>query len=105
LLITHDLAIVRHMAERVCVMTGGEIVEAGPTAEVFARPQHPYTRRLLEAEPRGEPLRAAEDAPVVLEGRDVAVWFPIKGGVLRRTVSHVKAVDGVDITVREGQTV
>ena len=105
LLITHDLGIVRKMADRVCVMTGGEIVEAGPTAEVFARPQHPYTRRLLEAEPRGEPLRAASEAPVVIEGRDVAVWFPVKGGLLRRTIRHVKAVDGVDITVREGQTV
>jgi microcin C transport system ATP-binding protein len=93
------------MADRVCVMTAGEIVEAGPTEEVFARPRHPYTRRLLEAEPRGEPPRAAPDAPVVVEGRDVAVWFPIKGGVLRRTVGHVKAVDGVSVTVREGQTV
>jgi microcin C transport system ATP-binding protein len=105
LLITHDLGIVRSMAARVCVMTEGEIVEAGPTAEIFERPQHPYTRRLVEAEPRGAPNRIAPDSPVIMAAQDVRVWFPIKRGVLRRTAGHIKAVDGVSITVREGQTV
>jgi len=105
LLITHDLGIVRKMADRVCVMTQGEIVEAGSTEEIFARPQHAYTRRLLEAEPRGEPHRAVEGVPSIVDGRDLRVWFPIKGGVLRRTVGHIKAVDGVSLVVREGHTV
>jgi microcin C transport system ATP-binding protein len=105
LLITHDLRIVRKMADRVCVMTQGEIVEAGSTEEIFARPQHAYTRRLLEAEPRGEPHRAVEGVPSIVAGRDLRVWFPIKGGVLRRTVGHIKAVDGVSLIVREGHTV
>ncbi len=105
LLITHDLSIVRKVADRVCVMTQGQIVEQGPTAALFANPQHDYTRRLLSAEPKGEPLHAAADAPTVLEGRDVKVHFPIKAGVLKRTVDHVKAVDGVDVRVREGHTV
>ena len=105
LLITHDLGIVRKMADRVCVMTQGEIVEAGSTEEIFARPQHAYTRRLLEAEPRGEPHRAVEGVPSIVEGRDLRVWFPLKGGVLRRTLGHIKAVDGVSLTVREGHTV
>jgi microcin C transport system ATP-binding protein len=105
LLITHDLGIVRSMAARVCVMTEGEIVEAGPTAEIFGRPQHHYTRRLVEAEPRGAPNRIAPDSPVIMAAQDVRVWFPIKRGVLRRTAGHIKAVDGVSITVREGQTV
>ena len=105
LLITHDLGIVRKMADRVCVMTQGEIVEAGSTEEIFARPQHAYTRRLLEAEPRGEPHRAVEEVPSIVAGRNLRVWFPIKGGVLRRTAGHIKAVDGVSLNVREGHTV
>jgi microcin C transport system ATP-binding protein len=105
LLITHDLAVVRKMSERVCVMSAGEVVESGVTREVFDSPRHPYTRRLLEAEPRPMPRAPRADAPVVLEGRDVRVWFPIRRGVLRRTVGYVKAVDGVSLTVREGQTV
>jgi microcin C transport system ATP-binding protein len=105
LLITHDLGVVRKMAARVCVMTEGEIVEAGPTAEVFARPRHPYTRRLVEAEPRGGANAIHAGAPVVMAAHDVRVWFPIKRGVFRRTVGHVKAVDGVSFSVREGQTV
>ncbi len=105
LLITHDLGIVRKMADRVCVMTQGVIVEAGSTEEIFARPQHAYTRRLLEAEPRGEPHRAVEGVPSIVDARDLRVWFPLKGGVLRRTVGHIKAVDGVSLTVREGHTV
>jgi microcin C transport system ATP-binding protein len=105
LLITHDLGVVRKMAARVCVMTQGEIVEAGPTAEVFSRPRHPYTRRLIEAEPQGAANVAAAGAPVIMAARDVQVWFPIKRGVFRRTVGHVKAVDGVSVAIREGQTV
>jgi microcin C transport system ATP-binding protein len=105
LLITHDLAIVRRLAGRVCVMSEGEIVEAGPTAAVFADPRHPYTRRLIAAEPRGRPNPAPADAPVVLSAQEVRVWFPVKAGFLRRTVDHIKAVDGLTLTVREGHTV
>jgi microcin C transport system ATP-binding protein len=105
LLITHDLTIVRKMADRVCIMTQGEIVEAGPTAEIFANPRHAYTRRLLAAQPRGGPLAAATDSPVIVEGGEIKVWFPIKAGFFGRTVDHVKAVDGVGVTVREGRTV
>jgi microcin C transport system ATP-binding protein len=105
LLITHDLGIVRKMAERVCVMSAGEIVEAGATRAVFESPRHPYTRRLLAAEPRAMPRAPRPDAPVVVEAHDVRVWFPIRRGLLRRTVGHVKAVDGVSVVVREGQTV
>jgi microcin C transport system ATP-binding protein len=103
-LITHDLGVVRKMAGRVCVMTEGRIVESGPTAEVFDRPQHAYTRRLLAAEPKGKPVAAAPDAPAILSAEDVRVWFPVKRGLLRRTVDHIKAVDGVSIAVREGRT-
>ncbi|MGQ3073037.1 MAG: ABC transporter ATP-binding protein [Ferrovibrionaceae bacterium] len=105
LLITHDLGIVRKMADRVCVMTEGRVVETGATAEVFARPQHPYTIRLLNAEPKGEPTPVATDAPTVMAARDLKVWFPIKRGLLGRTVGHVKAVDGIDVAIREGETV
>src|SRR5690606_35928426 len=84
LLITHDLAIVRKVADKVCVMTHGEIVEAGDEDAIFKHPQHPYTRRLLAAEPKGRPLGGAPDAPVVMQGDDVKVWFPIKKGVLKR---------------------
>jgi microcin C transport system ATP-binding protein len=104
LLITHDLGIVRKVADRVCVMTDGEIVEAGAVAEVYERPRHPYTQRLLAAEPRGGPGAVLPGAPPLVEGRDVKVWFPIKAGLFRRTVGHVKAVDGVTVAVREGQT-
>ncbi|MDJ0943601.1 MAG: ABC transporter ATP-binding protein [Kiloniellales bacterium] len=105
LLITHDLAIVRKMADRVCVMTEGEIVEAGTAWDIFERPQHPYTQKLLAAEPKGAPIAAPASAPVVMRGEDVKVHFPIKKGVLKRTVDHVRAVDGVTLTVREGHTV
>ena len=104
LFITHDLGIVRHFADRVCVMTDGEIVEHGPTREVFADPQHAYTRHLLAAEPKGDPPARNTDAPVVVSGESVKVWFPIKRGVFRRTIGHIKAVDGIDLTIREGQT-
>ncbi|MGH6923066.1 MAG: ABC transporter ATP-binding protein [Propylenella sp.] len=102
--ITHDLGIVRRFADRVCVMTAGEIVEQGPTARVFSEPSHPYTKRLLAAEPKGKPPRRRRDAPVVASGSDVKVWFPIRRGFLRRTVGYIKAVDGIDLEVREGQT-
>ena len=105
LLITHDLGIVRKMAARVSVMTEGLIVEQGPTAQVFDNPQHAYTRRLLEAEPKGHPVQAAPNAPTVMSGGDIKVWFPIKAGLLRRVVDHVKAVDGISLDIREGHTV
>jgi microcin C transport system ATP-binding protein len=105
LLITHDLGIVRKMADRVCVMTQGEAVESGPVAEVFANPRHPYTRRLLAAEPSGTPVAAEAAAPVLVSARDLRVWFSIKAGLFRRTVGHVKAVDGVSLEIREGHTV
>jgi microcin C transport system ATP-binding protein len=105
LFITHDLGIVRKIADRVCVMRGGKIVEQGTVAEVFANPQHPYTRQLLAAEPKGRANPVRENAPTVVEAGPLKVWFPIKRGFLQRTVSHVKAVDGVSIRVREGETV
>jgi microcin C transport system ATP-binding protein len=105
LFITHDLGIVGKVSDRLCVMQNGEIVEAGPTRQIFDAPQHAYTRRLLEAEPKGEKTPAAMDAPVVMAAADVKVWFPIKKGVLRRTVDYVRAVDGISLTVHEGQTV
>ena len=105
LFITHDLGIVRKIADRVCVMTHGHIVETGPTAELFANPQHDYTRHLLAAEPKGRPPHADPNAKAVMSGADMKVWFPIKKGFFRRTVGHVKAVDGIDVTVRAGQTI
>jgi len=104
LLITHDLTIVRHVAHRVLVMTGGELVESGPVARVFAAPRHPYTRKLLAAEPAGRPAPVAPSAPVVAELRRLQVHFPIQRGLLRRTVGWVKAVDGVDLVIRAGET-
>jgi microcin C transport system ATP-binding protein len=104
LLITHDLGVVRHMADRVYVMNAGKIVEEGKTEEVFQRPQHPYTRHLLSAEPKGRPPEAAPSAPIVLQTDDLKVWFPIKKGMLRRTVDHIKAVDGLSLKLRAGET-
>ncbi|HEY9057543.1 MAG TPA: ABC transporter ATP-binding protein [Aurantimonas sp.] len=105
LFITHDLGIVRKIADRVCVMYQGKIVEEGPTERIFADPQHAYTKHLLAAEPKGRPPAANANAPVVMEADNLKVWFPIKTGFFRRTTDHVKAVDGIDITVRAGQTV
>ncbi len=105
LFITHDLGIVGKFADRVCVMTGGKIVESGPTGSVFAAPSHAYTRKLLAAEPKGEPPLSDASAPVVASTDNLRVWFPIKRGFLKRTVDHVKAVDGISVAVRAGQTV
>ena len=104
LFITHDLGIVRKFADKVCVMTKGKIVESGPVEEIFSDPQHDYTRHLLASEPRGEPPRSDLQKPVVMQGDDIRVWFPIKAGFLRKVVDHVKAVDGVDMVLRAGQT-
>ncbi|MBW9088334.1 ABC transporter ATP-binding protein [Rhizobium wenxiniae] len=104
LFITHDLGIVRKFADRVCVMTKGRIVEEGTVADVFERPQHAYTQHLLASEPRGEPPTADPARPVVMEAKDLRVWFPIKAGFMRKVVDHVKAVDGVDLTLRAGET-
>ena len=104
LLITHDLGIVRRMADRVAVMQRGKIVEQGATETVFTAPQHAYTRMLLAAEPKGRPPAADATAPVVVETRDLKVWFPIKRGFFRKTVGHIKAVDGISLKLRAGQT-
>ncbi|MGE4220397.1 MAG: ABC transporter ATP-binding protein, partial [Alphaproteobacteria bacterium] len=103
LFITHDLGIVRKLGDRVAVMQGGRIVETGPAASILADPQHPYSRRLIEAEPSGS-KPPPPDGATVIEGHGVKVWFPIRKGVLRRTVDHIRAVDGVDLTIRAGQT-
>ena len=105
LLITHDLGVVRKMADDVVVMTQGSAVEQGPAKNIFADPQHSYTQRLLAAEPSGQPLGPRADAPVVMQGDGVKVHFPIKKGLLKRTVDHVRAVDGIDVKIQAGQTV
>jgi microcin C transport system ATP-binding protein len=104
LLITHDLGIVRKMADRVYVMNNGKVVEESKTADVFANPQHPYTRHLISAEPKGSPPPLDPSAPIVLQTEDLKVWFPIRKGLLRRTVDYVKAVDGLSLKLRAGQT-
>jgi microcin C transport system ATP-binding protein len=105
LFITHDLGLVRRFADHVCVMQKGKIVEKGTVATVFNAPQHPYTQSLLSAEPKGAPLEDDPQAPVVVSTDNLRVWFPIKRGFMRRTVDHVKAVDGVSLKIREGSTV
>jgi len=105
LLITHDLGVVAKVAQRVYVMRQGEVVEEGSVEQVLRAPAHAYTQALLAAEPSGVPAQAAKDARAVLEASDVKVWFPIKTGLLRRTVDHIKAVDGISLAIREGETV
>ncbi len=105
LLITHDLGVVRKMADRVCVMNKGEIVEQASVSDLFDRPSHPYTQKLLAAEPKGDPLIPPPDAQAVMTASDIKVYFPIKKGLLRRTVDYVRAVDGVSVDVRQGHTV
>ncbi len=104
LLITHDLGVVKKMADRVSVMNGGRIVEQGNVEDVFNNPQDPYTQKLLAAEPRGAPEAADPNAEDLMNGDNIKVWFPIKQGLMRRTVDHVKAVDGVSLSVKRGHT-
>ena len=105
LLITHDLGIVRKHADRVVVMKEGRAVEQGATRALFAAPRAAYTRMLLATEPRGRPAPVPADAATILQAEDVKVHFPIRRGLLRRTVGFVKAVDGVSLTIREGETI
>ena len=104
LFITHDLGIVRKLADRVCVMNAGKIVERGPVERVFTEPEHPYTRALLAAEPKPDPAPPRPDAPIVVQTDNLKVWFPIKRGVLRKVVGHIKAVDCISVEVRKGET-
>ena len=104
LFITHDLGIVRKLADRVCVMNSGKIVEHGPVERVFTAPEHPYTRDLLAAEPKPDPAPPRPQAPVVVSTDDLKVWFPIKRGLMRKVVGHIKAVDGISVEVRKGET-
>jgi microcin C transport system ATP-binding protein len=104
LFITHDLNIVRKIADRVCVMKQGKIVEQGPVDEIFSNPQHPYTQALLAAEPRVQPAPPRPDAPEIIAADDLKVWYPIRRGLFRRVVGHIKAVDGVTLRVRQGET-
>jgi microcin C transport system ATP-binding protein len=105
LFITHDLGIVRRIADDVAVMQKGKIVETNSVTEIFTAPRHPYTKALIAAEPKGAPPAVDFAAKPVLEAKDVRVWFPIKRGIFRKTVGFIKAVDGVSMSVREGETV
>jgi len=104
LFITHDLGIVKKIADRVCVMQGGKIVEQGSVGQIFSAPKHAYTRALIAAEPKGMPAAAQPSAPVVVSTDNLKIWFPVRRGFLRRTIGHIKAVDGVSLAVRRGET-
>ncbi len=104
LLITHDLNMVRRMASRVYIMKNGEVAEGGEVDKIFASPQHPYTKLLLNSTPKGAPIPRAQNADELLRAENMRVWFPIKKGVFKETVGHVKAVDGINFTLRSGQT-
>jgi microcin C transport system ATP-binding protein len=104
LFITHDLGVVRKIADRVAVMSAGEIVETGPVAAIFETPHHPYTKQLLAAQPKGHPNHSDPQAPIILQVKDLKIWFPLKGGLWNRTRDHVRAVDQVSVTVKAGQT-
>lgn len=104
LFITHDLGIVRRLADRVCVMTKGQIVEQGAVKDIFTSPQHAYTKKLLAAEPKGTAEPLPQSAPLLLKADHLKIWFPIKRGFLQRTVGHIKAVDGVSLALHEGET-
>ncbi len=105
LLISHDLGIVKKMADQVCVMRNGEIVEHKSSADLFNHPKHPYTQELLDAEPKGTQPSIAPDAKEIMAGTDIKVWFPIKKGFLKRTVDHIKAVDGISLRIHQGETI
>ena len=105
LFITHDMAIVRRLADRLCIMQRGKIVEAGAAADVMERPQHPYTRHLLASTPKGAPAPPDTGGAPLAACDDLKVWYPIKAGILRRTVDHVRAVDGISMELHPGQTV
>ena len=104
LLITHDLGVVRKMADRICVMQQGEIVENGTSASIFDNPTHAYTKKLIDAEPSGAPEPLKANPPEIVRGENVKVWFPIRKGLLRRTQTHVKAVNDISLTLGRGET-
>ncbi|MBI1214349.1 MAG: dipeptide ABC transporter ATP-binding protein [Alphaproteobacteria bacterium] len=105
MLITHDLSIVRKMADRVTVMYHGEVVETGPTEKIFTEPRHEYTQMLLAAQPKGAPAAYDAAGPAIMRTDDLKVWFPVKTGLFRRVTDHVKAVDGISLQIRPGQTI
>jgi len=105
LLITHDLTLVKRLADRVAIMRHGQLVEQGDPRKVFASPQHEYTRALIDSDPKGHAVEMPSNSPILMEASDIRVHFPIKGGILATTRGFVKAVDGVSVTVRSGQTI